>query len=312
MRVVPIITVISAVAFGAAVYFWQTRGVGEEPAPEAMPTAGSPPAEAEAPRARPGPAPGTPEYTAIQTSYSEGFQSSNDLLAFAQSMHKMAQEGDDAAQYWLFRALYRCGAYYDVAFEVDPSQPGRQPLALDQAMQKETKNPQIGSQEVLELSQQCKRLREGGTSQFGNAKEWLEKASKTGYPLAQIRMAYELVGGGGQASSARELAFAALRSRDPEVILQTEAVATLLSAGESAQERHKWVWTLAGCQRGADCGPNAEWVRRACVTDKRCEQYEGGLDIVRRQTGPQFAELEELARELNAKIDAQKWNELGF
>jgi hypothetical protein len=108
------------------------------------------------------------------------------------------------------------------------------------------------------------------------------------------------------------LLLAAVKSGDADVILRAGAVAQMLASGESERERHEWVWEVAACQRGADCGPAAEWVRALCAVDRKCQPHETALDVIRRRVGAQMPEIEEGARQLNAHIDARKWGELGL
>jgi hypothetical protein len=249
------------------------------------------------------------------TGYAEQFDTANDLAPFAEAMHKRAQEGDDAAQYWLFRALQRCGPMYDTVFEVDVARPDKPPLRLDEVLADEDANPRLGADEIREMHAQCQQLRGIDGARFGDAQSWLNRAAQTGYPLAQVRRAAEMSIGLDRAANradARQLMLAAVRSGDPEVILQTGAVAQLLADGESARERHEWVWEVAACERGANCGPAAGWVRSLCAVDRKCQPYETAIDVIRRRVGAQMPEIEEEARQLNAHIDAHEWDALGL
>jgi hypothetical protein len=249
-------------------------------------------------------------------SYEDQFDTSRDLLPFTDAMHERAQFGDDAAQYWLFRVLERCGPIYDAVFEAGAAQqPDKPPLRLDEAVAAEEASPSLGADEVREIHSQCEQLRGVDRARYGNASDWLNRAAHSGYPLAQVRRAAELALGSGGApnrADARELVRAAVKSGDPEVLRQTGAVAQLLAEGESARERHEWVWEVAACQRGASCGPTSEWVRSLCALDKKCQPYETAIDVIRRRVGAQLPEIEEAARELNARIDARQWDALGL
>jgi hypothetical protein len=247
--------------------------------------------------------------------YDEEFDTAGDLALFADAMHKRALEGDDAAQYWLYRALQRCGPFYDNVFNIDPATPDKPPLGLDEALADEEANPRLGADEVRELHGQCQQLRNVDRTRYGSASSWLRKAAQTGYPLAQVRRAAEIaagVDGAPDRAEARELMLTAVRSGDAEVILQTGAVARMIAQGESERERHEWVWEVAACQRGANCGPTTEWVRSLCAVDRKCQPYETALDVIRRRVGVQMTEIEEEARELNARIDAREWAHLGL
>ncbi len=247
--------------------------------------------------------------------YDEEFDTASDLALFATAMHKRALEGDDAAQYWLYRALQRCGPDYDSVFNIDPAQPEKHALRLDEALADEEANPRLGADEIREMHGQCQRLRNVDRARYGDAEGWLKRAAQSGYPLAQVRRAAEIaveVNGAANRAEARALMLAAVKSGDADVILQTGTVARTLASGESERERHEWVWEVAACQRGANCRPTAEWVRALCAVDRRCQPYETALDVIRRKVGAQMPEIEEEARSLNAHIDAREWGELGL
>jgi hypothetical protein len=260
-----------------------------------------------------GPRPPIPRELVV--GYEEEFETASDLASFADAMHQRALEGDDAAQYWLYRALQRCGPIYEAVFNIDPATPDKPPLRLDEALADEEANPRIGADEIREMHGQCQQLRDEDRAKYGYASGWLRKAAQSGYPLAQVRRAAEVatgVDGAPNRAEARELMLAAIKSGDAEVILQTGAVAQMVAQGESERERHEWVWEVAACQRGANCGPTTEWVRALCAVDRRCQPYETAIDVIRRRVGAQMPEIEEEARELNAHIDAREWAQLGL
>jgi hypothetical protein len=85
-----------------------------------------------------------------------------------------------------------------------------------------------------------------------------------------------------------------------------------LVADQAAAERSRRARMLAACMRGADCTPQADWVRSWCRADLACQPFETGPDMIRRYTGPQYEELTRRAREINAIIVAKAWDELEF
>jgi hypothetical protein len=220
--------------------------------------------------------------------YDRQFAQATDLATFAATMQGLAREGDDAAQFWLYRALTECGDRAD----------------------------EVGAP----LSPRCERLRGLDGASFGEPAALLRDSARSGYPLAQATLANRLMldhspttpGADPVRDQARDLMLKALRSRDPEVILMTGGNARLLVRTESARERHEWVWEVAACARGADCGPFAAWVRSMCAQDERCQPHETGIDLIRRRVGAQMPEIEEAAQTLNSHIDAGEWDELGF
>jgi hypothetical protein len=315
VRALQKIAVIAFVAAAAYVVWWRVQ-VASDPVEATVETAADADGGREVETSRATQAttsPGAPVERLI--AYAEQFDTANDHAPFADAMHKLALAGDDAAQYWLYRALQRCGPIYDAIFEVDPARPDQPPLRLDEAVANELANPSLGADEVREMHAQCQQLRGVDRSRYGDPANWLKRAAQSGYPLAQVRRAAELalgVDGAPNRADARELVRAAVRSGDPDVLLQTGAVAQMLAEGESARERHEWVWEVAACQRGANCGPTSEYVRGLCALDKKCQPYETAIDVIRRRVGAQLPEVEEEARQLNAHIDAREWGALGL
>ena len=49
-----------------------------------------------------------------------------------------------------------------------------------------------------------------------------------------------------------------------------------------------------------------------CRFDLNCQPYEDGVDLMKRMSGVDFLEIERRAKELNARIDAEAWEEIGF
>jgi hypothetical protein len=88
----------------------------------------------------------------------------------------------------------------------------------------------------------------------------------------------------------------------------------MLLAGDdqAAIDRNQWVWLLAACQRGYDCGPNSDWVRMRCSHDNACQPFESVSDIVRRITGPKFDSIVTRAGEINDHIDRGDYENLGI
>ncbi len=67
---------------------------------------------------------------------------------------------------------------------------------------------------------------------------------------------------------------------------------------------------LAACQRGLECGRDSEQFQFFCKWDPECRQSETMVDLFRRREGPKFDELQLRANELNAKLDADRFDEI--
>jgi hypothetical protein len=234
---------------------------------------------------------------AADTNYRRLLADSTDLLPLVETLHARAKAGDGAAQYWLAQALTLC----------DPA--SRQGVDPEQARA---------------LNQKCQGLKAAGKEKYGVAAEWVAQSSQAGYPLGQVAHAGNQIAAASRGEASREstigeskrLVVAALRSGDPEVVMQTSQVAFLLKnptvdtykeAKASAEP-----WKVAACMRGADCSPQADWVRSGCRQDKACQPYETGLDLLRRSLGARYDDVERQARDINAQIDAGNWKALGL
>jgi hypothetical protein len=104
----------------------------------------------------------------------------------------------------------------------------------------------------------------------------------------------------------------ALQSRDADVIAHMGPFIDDYLGQDTDQESRLWLWAIAGCARGADCGPRMWWVRVLCGSDEQCQPNDSGIDLIRRKMGVKFPDLEEEARKLNERIDAGEWDDLGF
>jgi len=240
----------------------------------------------------------------------------DDNLARADAILAKAQGGDADAQYALYRLLFECDDGYRGYFEH-----GKKRRSLDEALQiASTRGPAMNIDDATEIYQKCHRLKEGDSTRFGRTEDWLRKSADGRNPRAQIDLASELTGEAGESGSAddaakrdeaKRLARDALASKDPAVIWVVGDL-TLLIRGNLDQPRHdQWIWKLAACQRGYDCSSTAEWRKAYCRFDVNCQPYETGLDIIRRYTKSDYDEIEQEAKDLNARLDANDFSDLG-
>jgi hypothetical protein len=241
------------------------------------------------------------------------FNSDEDLTPFVEKLHRQALKGDASSQYWLGLTLLKCGNLYDNVLHF-----GRSAKDVSEEEGASGRSESIPAHHQ-HLRIQCKRLNEAKNSKYGNAKDWIQTASEAGDPRAQSMQAAELMYQErlGNADSpgrpaARVLMLEALQSRDADVIAQMGGFVDDYLDQDGAQESRQALWSIAGCARGADCGPRMWWVRALCASDDQCQPNDSGIDLIRRKSGAKFPELEEEARKLNERIDAGEWDELGF
>lgn len=239
---------------------------------------------------------------------------SRDFLAFAASILEDAKAGDANAQYYLAYSLQYCDFFYDFYFVR-----GNKRRTLDEAMQWASTRVGLSADEARLVHERCHELRSMDPPPFGGFDQWLNVAAASGHPLARIHLANELsakVGVSGtpedikNKQEAKELTLQALRSKDPEVIFQAADLAMLFLGDDVKADEAQWVWRVAACKRGLDCGPNSDWIKMACKYDYNCQPQDNVLDLIRRYNSQRYDTIDRKANELNEKLDANKFDSL--
>lgn len=260
-------------------------------------------------------------------SYKAALEASRDYWDYAKRTLPAAQAGDRDAEFYLSRALERCQS--DLRMYL---QKGRS-LTEEESLQWAAKRHL-----PLELAQQayerCHRFQEDGSGEFGDATEWLGRATLAGQPVAQATTATRILlqqslDGLAKAGAVpvtplpvardtvgmdpRQLFSEAVESRDPEALFQIAEAAPLLhpSTGDyDGSERNSWL--LVACREGLDCSPNADWVKIACYLDPQCASATSPSELIEHLAGAAWPKVEQRAEELKAKIDAGQWDDLGL
>jgi hypothetical protein len=170
-------------------------------------------------------------------------------------------------------------------------------------------------EQVQSIYDRCHKLEEDPT-EFGNAMDWLAQA---GQPVAQAVTATHMldqdmmkgyVKAGGQptelttappiggSADPHDLLRAAVESRDPEVLLSIGESQGLLNPSQSNTDKlvNRVAWRYVACQRGLGCPAN-------------CAGSIGELMEMARDDWPA---VQQRAQEINAKLDAGQWDELGL
>jgi len=242
-------------------------------------------------------------------------RASQDYFAFAEQLYPLAKQGDPSAEFYLSSALTYCESLYDWYFIEYTSTGAVRYRTLDEALQLTAVRPVFKPDDVRDIQQRCQKLRRSKPPPFGSSRDWLDAAIAAGFPQAQASAALNLsLQGHDRANSekaqaarsaAREMALEALRTHDPRVMVQMGDVAANLAAGNPEAARiSQWAWPLAACLREANCESMADWMHLFCNIDTQCQPFETPVDIIRRQAGNDYDEVERRARELNEKIDA--------
>ena len=245
------------------------------------------------------------------------FRASNDYHEFAESILGAARQGDGAAQYYLGVALSTCDFLYRYYFMEQT--PGAQPRirTLDEAQQltATTQGSAYTPEEVRQIQGCCERLMAVSPSPFGQAREWMEAATSSGYPLALAHAATNKAIGGrhdpspekarAAHSEARSLAVEALRTKDPEVVWQLASAAAFLAPEEPGEPlKRQSIWLMAASLRDPGGESMTEWRKLHCSAEAHCHPDDTVRELIRRGAGNDLDEVERRARELNEKIDA--------
>jgi hypothetical protein len=321
MRVV--VTLLAAALVGLGIWWWSREpDVAQAAAPAATPgqsraaagirenaAAKSLPAGSVADETDP-----EPPADAPAPDYLAQMRNSKDYWALAESLLAAAKQGDAAAQYVLGSMLVYCEGLYDWYFIVHLPDGQVRHRTLDEAQQLTASRKVFTPDDVRDIQSRCRRLRSDATARFGASAAWMDSAAAAGYPAAQAVKARNQALMSMNAPSpeeketvrddARRIALEALRTRDPKVMAQTGDVAALLAPNAAERLKQQWMWPLAACLREADCASMKEWMRLFCNIDTQCQPFETPVDVIRRQVGNDYDEVERRARELNEKLDA--------
>jgi hypothetical protein len=110
----------------------------------------------------------------------------------------------------------------------------------------------------------------------------------------------------------RELLRAAVESRDPEVLFTIGEVQPLLNPLSTENDINRLAWWVVACRRGFNCSASAEWVRSVCGDTAPCASAVDSTDRLRMLAGDDWIKVRQLAREINSKLEAREWDELGL
>lgn len=292
-------------------------GLAAPPAPAQSPARGNAamqPADADA-NAAGGP---VADDAAMERDFMKELAGSDDRWEFAAGVLDEAKGGNGAAQYALSMALFDCKAFDDLYFR-----DGEHRRTYDEAMQAAVKRGGLQWEYVSGVFKRCKRLLEAKGAPFGTPDDWMKAATENGYPPAQAQTAVGLAWKARYESNpdrareehdeARRLALEALRTKDPAAIFLVGDAASVLDPGQGAANPHQWVWLLAACERGYDCSRQSAWYQLRCAFDSKCQPYDSGIvDVVRREAGGRFLDIERRAKELNEKLDQDRFDDLGL
>jgi hypothetical protein len=243
--------------------------------------------------------------------YGAQFRGAGDLLSFLEALAPAAAEGDVGALYYLAVASRRCTREYEGLF----GPPGKE-MTLELALEKNYWTKYY-EQLARKIYGQCERFKAVAANPFTEWQNLLDAAAEAGSGPAKALLAFEMQNGmirlhaptarGQTISEIRNLAKEAIRSKDPEAIFQLAYVESITGRSGTAEDV-AGAWMLAACQRGLECGRASEQFQFFCKWDPACQPSETLVDLFRRR--PRFDDLQRLANELNANLDADRFEEI--
>jgi hypothetical protein len=247
------------------------------------------------------------------------FRESRNYADFVRGLAGTAATGDPIAQYLMARALKYCNDSDNLHKGFRNSNGSLR--TRNEVEIRVAKYPPSLQQENLDAYDRCQGFsQDGGQADATNAwASWLDKASMAGYPPAQSLKAEvarntEVMRDAANATSgeiipppvgpSRDLALGASLSGDPESIIEMmNWVDGTKRAGDDYWALSS-AWGLLACQRGYDgCGPTSPWLRGICSWDTQCADDSSVIDMLKRQFGSRFDDVQNLANSIGFAID---------
>ncbi|HEY3785472.1 MAG TPA: hypothetical protein VGL55_09340 [Steroidobacteraceae bacterium] len=237
-----------------------------------------------------------------------------------------ARAGEADAQLYLWKTLTYCKDANHFYFEH-----GGQRLSLTEGLQWATAR-NLPLSEPQEVYGKCHDFLDHSGSGLGDPSNWLAKATAAGQPIAQAVTASKALM---QAYMLRQtqaagvplpmpedptlrgvapvsLLRAAVQSLDPEVLFIIGDSSLLLFPESTEANIEGTAWKLVACERGLDCTANGAWVKASCAYDPQCAAPVTSTDFIRRLAGDDWVAVQQRAAEINSRLVAGDWDELGF
>jgi len=275
--------------------------------------------------------PSVPSFTVDKTAakgvdYKTKFFQSSSYWSFVQDALPDAVRGDADAQYFVSKAIDYCDGRNRLYFIRNG-----QRLSMEDGLAWAVKRrlPYDVAQEVYDRCHDF--LEHPSGSDEESALRWLISAAKSGQPAAQsmlaakileqdMRRGFETASGDSGVSSgssidrsvpAHELLRQAVKSGDPEVLFTIGELMPALNPTAPDVQVDRFAWMLVACERGYDCSGGAEWVAVSCPSPT-CGSISAKADVVQILSRDDWPAVQDRAREINASIDAGRWEDLGL
>jgi hypothetical protein len=260
--------------------------------------------------------------------YRTEFQVQQDYWAYAQQLLPRAKAGNADAQFYLGKILSFCGSVNRGFFEHL-----RQKITLDEALQLAAAR-HLSMEEVQTLYTRCHGFQTADVSSWGSEQEWFNKATDAGQPAASASIAgeilerqyletYQKAGGHPElgepvrpGADPDALLLTAAKSLDPEALYgigKVKAVQQQMAHSNDATEAYAWM--LVGCQRGFPCNGNFDWIMTGCPNcnpDNPTPKNNLMAELTYRGGNNNWATVQQRAKQINASLDAGRWDELGL
>jgi len=250
------------------------------------------------------PTPGTREFGRAPVPYvwqEKGLRSPN-LATFVREALPAAEAGNADAQFALYGAFSFCrdGMMKRTAAELH-----RIPEAI-----------------MSEMHRRCDDLAAAYPDLPREAARWLESSVQAKFPRAFAYSALEdlerlehtkmkKADREKLLTDSRSRMVIALHSNDPAITwIAAESLAALFP-GDARIAQANWVWRLAACEQGLECGANARWLHDDCQWTQDCVPGETGPEYIRRVSGD-FSSLQARARTLAASLRNSTLDDAGF
>jgi hypothetical protein len=216
-------------------------------------------------------------------------------------------------QYRLYELLSGCAVGYDSYFSGKTSRLSKEEAAM------RAEALRTADDDATDIYQFCHRLIEERAELTTTAGDWLEKALAQNHPRAQTARATQLINALALANpavgrtapanaerDARQLLANAIASGDGQVLWTLAEHRSMLGGTAEEAGKDRWAMMLASCDRGVDCSPEAQWVKRYCKADPAtlCPINANAEEMIRSKTGSDFEMIKMRAQEINALIDA--------
>jgi hypothetical protein len=264
--------------------------------------------------------------------YRKAFIESTDYNDFVRNAYPAAKAGNSEAQFYISEALGYCEEIYRRYFH-KPA-PDLPVPSLEEQIGKFQAHMRYHIPIMRAAYTRCHDLMENDVAQWGTREEWLAKATDAALPAAEARTASLLLDDKvlNRPSSIKS------RQQDPVALLRNaldtkDPTALMVAASFTATvddinypgvfedarvrdqrvEKNRLAWWLLACESGYDCGTDGPWFVSICAIDRRCQPGTDAVDYIRQSAQDlHIYDIDRLAAELNAKVDAKAWSELGL